>query len=488
VGPSEPDTVINSIMVYARGDERAGRTIGILGTKVEMGAFALNEDGDTLYSSYLHPGRFSWSSSEPEIAPVDRRDTFSDPVHVRLVTGVREGAADITATSEGVSGATTVTVRDHARLAWSVPVGMGASAYGVVVGADGTIYVGTDEHGVYQSRWSAISPQGGILWTLDLPRTSHSTPAIGADGTLYIGSMSGDPQTGRLFAVNPGGTVEWVLEDLEAVSSSPALGPDGAVYVAGGQHLYAVDPLGEIQWAYEHHERIFFVSSPAVASDGTIYIGGTDGLLYAIDPDGSLRWTFETEDIIQSSPAIGTDGTIYFGSMDGSLYAVNPDGTELWRVGLRCGLPWGCVGISSSPSIGPDGTIYVKLGGVTAIDPEGSILWNYGCQTDGSTPILGADGTVYFTGCVPGAQLTGGSAIAALDAQGNLLWDYRTRGGSWGSAAIGIDGMIIGVSFTLAYEATVHAIVETSSQNGGFEGAPWPTARGNRSNTGRAGG
>ena len=205
-----------------------------------------------------------------------------------------------------------------------------------------------------------------------------------------------------------------------------------------------------------------------MAADGTIYVGGEDALLYAINPDGSLRWTFRTGDRIRSSPSIGTDGTIYFGSFDGRLYAVHPDGSELWSVELD----WR--GIRSSPSIGPDGTIYVAADGLTAIDPDGSIRWEYpfGVRT-GATPILGADGTVYF------ASLK----IFALDAQGRLLWDYATEGTAGGSPLILPDGSIVA-----AAEDELVAIIETDPTNGGFEGAPWPQVRGDRANTGRAGG
>jgi outer membrane protein assembly factor BamB len=63
--------------------------------------------------------------------------------------------------------------------------------------------------------------------------------------------------------VDPSGTVRWML-DLEGIKSSPALAPDGTIYVAGGHHLHAVDPRGEIQWTYEHHERIFGSSAKSV--------------------------------------------------------------------------------------------------------------------------------------------------------------------------------------------------------------------------------
>jgi hypothetical protein len=51
------------------------------------------------------------------------------------------------------------------------------------------------------------------------------------------------------------------------------------------------------------------------------------------------------------------------------------------------------------------------------------------------------------------------------------------------SPAIGIDGTILAAS----YDHTLYAIVERDGSNGGFANAPWPKARGNRGNTGRAG-
>ncbi len=396
--------------------------------------------------------------------------------------GTSEGVATITATSQGLTGEMTVTVRDAARVAWSVPTGSGWIEAGIAIGAEGTIYVVSAQYGT-TGRVTALSPQGSVVWTLATSFRVISTPAIGEDGTLYFGgrAIGADRPSGRLISVDPGGTVRWMLEDIDAIYSSPAIGPDGTIYVAGGHHVYAVDPQGEIQWAHErdHHETLFLASSPAIASDGTIYVGGEDGLLYAINPDGSPRWTFGTGDRIRSSPSIGLDGTVYFGSHDGRLYAVSPNGTERWSVELD----WR--GISSSPSIGPDGTIYVIAGDVFAVESGGSIRWSYPARTGGSTvtPILGRDGTVYV-----GAA---GDAIHALDAQGELLWDGPTGRHLFGSPAIGVDGTIFSTFFSgpsvETSEGTVQAIVETESTNGGFEGAPWPTERGDRANTGRAG-
>ena len=405
----------------------------------------------------------------------------------RFVTGLSDGTATITATSQGVTGRLTVTVRERARVDWSVPLewsfaegaGRGSIMAGVAMGADGTIYVGWNEYPARRSHWYALSPQGGMLWTLDLPNIIWTTPAIGADGTLYFGSGMRAP--GSLVAVDPAGFVRWVLDGLDGISSSPAIGPDGTIHVAGGHHVHAVDPRGEIQWIYETSDDIFGFSSPAVASDGTIYVGGMDGRLYAIDRDGSLKWTFKASDRVWSAPSIGPDGTIYFGTLDGLLHAVNPDGSGQWNVSVSRSA------VQSAPSIGPDGTIHVLGTGLFAINPDGSIRWHFHSRSSGyrSTPILGANGNVYI-----GA----GSAVTALDAQGGLLWEYQPGGDVLsdvrvhGSPAIGVDGTIIATSFSYTDGGTIHGIVETESANGGYAGSPWPTERGNPANTGRAGG
>src|SRR5690606_30371034 len=140
-----------------------------------------------LYGSTLEPDRFSWTSSAPDIATVVEEMHPVLGTRIQLITGLREGTAVITASSRGISGRATVTVRDRARLAWSTPVGSGSIDAGVAIGADSTIYVGANVHGADRSTWSAVSPRGEVLWSTELPRTGSSTPAIDANGTLYIG-------------------------------------------------------------------------------------------------------------------------------------------------------------------------------------------------------------------------------------------------------------------------------------------------------------
>ena len=492
---SGPDTVVASIRITP-----SERTIGFLGHRFHTGADALAADGTTLYRSNHDPGHFTWSSSAPEIASVSADSMLSNGASTRTVTALGDGAATITATSQGVSGRLTVTVRERARVAWSVPLAWsfpegsrgGTVDAGVAIGADGTIHVGWNDNPAQTSHWYALSPQGGILWTVSVPgRTTWGMPAIGADGTLYFGSTIGSG--GALVAVDPGGSIRWILGGLDRIASSPAIGPDGTIHVVGGRHVHAVDPQGEILWTYETPVRTFAFSSPAVASDGTIYVGGDDHALHAINRDGSPRWRFKTGDLIRTPASIGADGTIYVPSYDGRLYAVDPDGSERWSV-VVMRAPEGYGGspaqVNSPPSIGPDGAIYVLGMGLFAINPDGSIRWHYHTGTSGTrtTPILGPDGTVY---------LGSGVAVTALDAQGRLLWEYHP-GDAWdfsparrrvgASPAIGVDGGIVATSFSYTEGGTIHGIVETESANGGHADSPWPTQRGNPANTGRVGG
>jgi outer membrane protein assembly factor BamB len=367
-------------------------------------------------------------------------------------------------------------------LAWSTPIGTGLTQSSIAVGSDGTIYVVVSHPDLKASTWYALAPDGGVLWTFPLSITGWSSPAIGDDGTMYVGSREGSGAVGsdgQLIAVDPSGTLKWVQDDLGKVQSSPALGADGTIYVGTNRGVFALDPEdGEIEWTYE---AIVSVSSPAVANDGTVYVGATDKLLHAINPDGSGRWTFPPGSWILAAPTVGADGTVYFGSAGGRLFALDSDGSERWSLLLEM------AGVESSPAIGSDGTVYVRAGELFAIDPSGSIRWRHPDNSFGQvhSPVVGGDGTVYF-----GSSDRG---VTAVGTDGNVKWHYAMLESHLGSPAIGIDGTIIAAStaFNGASSVgicTIRAFVEKGTSNGGYASSPWPTARGGRDNSGRAGG
>jgi len=285
------------------------------------------------------------------------------------------------------------------------------------ISADGTIYIGSDDHYLY-----AINPDGTLKWKFDTGgMVFYSSPALSKEGTIYIGSY------GRyLNALNPDGTLKWKYKTGSWISSAPAISKDGTIYIGSDDHyLYAINPNGTLKWKYETGGWI--VSSPAISEEGRIYMGSWDHYLYAINPNGTLKWKYETGWGVNSSPAISKDGTIYVGSWDHYLYALNPDGTLKWK--------YETVGVNSSPAISEEGRIYVGSddGYLYALNPDGTLKWKFRASSH-SGPAISKDGTIYVG--------SGDGYLYALNPDGTLKWKCETSGEILSSPAISSDGTI----------------------------------------------
>lgn len=213
-----------------------------------------------------------------------------------------------------------------------------------------------------------------------------SSPVIGADGTIYVGTTEG-----KLVAVSNTGTISWSATTNDRHGSSPALGQDGTIYVGStDRKLYAFDPNGGTKWALDLGSPVH--GSPAVGGEGSIYIGTSDGKLHAVSFAGSERWSYATGGPITGTPAVYA-GTVYVGSEDKKLHAVSTvDGGARWSYATS--------GAVATPVIGPDGTIYVGSADarVYAITSKGSLL--YAVNVKGnvkSAPAIGAGPALYVT-------------------------------------------------------------------------------------------
>jgi len=69
-----------------------------------------------------------------------------------------------------------------------------------------------------------------LKWSAALGKVG-SSPAIGADGTIYVGSNNN-----RLYAITPGGTLKWSFTTGGPVLSSPAIGADGTILVGSNDN------------------------------------------------------------------------------------------------------------------------------------------------------------------------------------------------------------------------------------------------------------
>jgi len=300
-----------------------------------------------------------------------------------------------------------------------------------VIGADGTIYIGSMDKNLY-----ALYPNGTKKWSFNTGDYVNYIPVIDSDGIIYLASDF------NLYALYNNGTVKWnyTPENGKFISSSPVIGNDGTIYFGTMKNAYsanntlcALNPDGTVKWNFVTWSFIELLT-PAIGSDGTIYIGTEDNHMYAVYPNGTEKWNFTTSDMIWSSPAIGSDGTIYFGCVDKNIYALNSDGTLKWKFQTDDT-------IYSSPAIANDGTIYIITQNrfLYALTPTGNLKWEYPITNSSkltlfSSPAIGSDGVIYV-GSADGC-------VYAIHPDGTLEWKYQTGSGIASSPCIGSDGTL----------------------------------------------
>ncbi|MDQ2697044.1 MAG: PQQ-binding-like beta-propeller repeat protein, partial [Pseudomonadota bacterium] len=231
------------------------------------------------------------------------------------------------------------------------------------VGPDGTVY-SVDVNG----RLYALSPDGGLKWIVR--GAGYKGLTVGADGTVYTGSES------AIKAFNPNGTLKWTFlqNPLAFILLGPNVGPDGNIYAVAteGIGIFSLTPAGALRWAqpeaydrrivdYQEvvfgpngaNQQMYFLANnhlkalrldgtpvftntstgnqPATGPDGTVY--STYTALGAYTPAGSVKWSFTgAVNNAATAPDVGPDGVVYFVHNLSTLYAVNPDGSRRWGI------------------------------------------------------------------------------------------------------------------------------------------------------------
>jgi outer membrane protein assembly factor BamB len=291
---------------------------------------------------------------------------------------------------------------------WRFFIQGGYADGGVVIDKEGTLYFGCMDGHMY-----AMYPNETRKWTTILGYGAvDSTPAIDENGILYIGTIWSTGTPNRLYAIyTNNGTEKWSYPtgSFGDIDSSPAIGTDGTIYFgAADSWFYALNPDGSTKWKY--HTGGAITGSPAIGSDGTVYIGSQNSVLYAFNPEnGTVKWSFPAGGWVRVSPCVGDDGTVYCVSFDNYLYAIYPDnGTMKWRTFVNAG---------TNPTIGPDGTIYAGWNILYAVNPDGSVKWNYTVNgyIEGGTPCTSREGVIYL-------GTSYGSEFIALNPDGTLRW------------------------------------------------------------------
>jgi outer membrane protein assembly factor BamB len=190
--------------------------------------------------------------------------------------------------------------------------------------ADGKVYVGSENGGVY----CLNATTGAYIWSYPTGGEVSSSPAV-ADGKLYVGS-----EDFNVYCLNATtGAYIWSYPTGDRVMSSPAVA-DGKVYVGStDMKVWCLNASSASMISYEREIWNYTTgwlndvrSSPAVA-DGKVYVGSFDHKVYCLNAStGAHIWGYKTGDYVSSSPAVA-DGRVYVGSYDGKVYAFGPDTT-----------------------------------------------------------------------------------------------------------------------------------------------------------------
>lgn len=337
--------------------------------------------GEVLIGDVRAPVSY-WSSTHiiayvPEIAPL-------------MTVGVQV----VNAAGPSNAVALNVTERPPAsgRVNWRFRMDAPYSMVRPAIGPDGTIYV-VD---VFQHLY-ALTPDGGLKWVAN--DAGYKGVAVGANGTIYVASEN------HIKAFNPDGSLKWtfVQNPPAFISLGVAVGPDGNIYSVGvhGLGVFSLTPAGELRWAVpEPYDRrivdyaeivfgangsnpqlyfganahtralrldgtpVFTLSGsfqPAVGPDGSVH-----SALAAYSPNGMRLWNFVSPFPYNdfSAADVGGNGIHYFTQNLIQLFALNTDGTPCWQVTLNNKV--------GAPIVDPFNSILV-LGGANTLSYPGTI-------------------------------------------------------------------------------------------------------------------
>jgi hypothetical protein len=415
------------------GGEAAGGALYVGQTR-SLAAVAVDVNGDTLAGA-----AFTWTTSDGARTTVDA---------LGRVTGQSAGTAAITASLDGKSASTTVTVLPRPVAAWNQ-----AAEWGTAGGNgrhDGYV-AATLDPSVFRKQWDKQFPAGLQL-----------QPVATGAGKVFVEAGAFNASTFRLSALDAAdGTERW-YHTLSGVStlSPPAFG-EGRVYLAAelvnqGSRLIALDAAdGGVRFSSSVFPSLS--AAPPIVDGGGVYVGGMNGSMHRADAaTGAWSWNATLGGDDPLIPAVNGGQVVVF---RGSTYNV-PSGIVSLdaATGAQTGVVTSSLAVPRQmPVLGGAGNV---IGGTASallsapLQPGGA-AWTQGGFFP-RTPVVG-QGTVY--------AVRSREVAAFRENDGALRWVWTPPSGEpWVSMLVTDNLLFVSVEGFSGFQATYAIDVATGKQ------------------------
>ncbi|MFZ2492478.1 MAG: tandem-95 repeat protein, partial [Thermoanaerobaculia bacterium] len=320
-----------------------------------------------------------------------------------------------------------------------VPLAVPTGDQGLAVAADGRMYFTSYLPHDGAGRVIVLNPDRSYITTINLatvlnrPFASAYDVVVGADGRIFVSSEVGasaaaitnETGTGAIVVINPDNDyVAAVFAYLDKPVSALAVGPDGRVYVANWND----DKIAVFNADGSSHSTITSgeitegddtgVAGLALGSDGRMYLTKPGlGAIKVISSNGSTVDIFD----VGGSPwaiALAADGSAYVTDFDStSVSVIGSNGNSLRTIRIPSG------GIASDVTVAQDGTVLIAYA-----TPAGSEIMAVSPTVPGAEP----DAT-QLGDAILGEPIQFGALIA-----GDVLYQTTVRSGPDGQTSTSV--------------------------------------------------
>ena len=210
------------------------------------------------------------------------------------------------------------------QIRWEYATSAATYGSGPAVGADGTVYFGTEDS---EGSFFAISASGALKWKKSLGSKVQACPAVTSDGIVY--ALAND---GRLFALDAASGAEKWSAVQSGVAGGVVVNRDGTIYIGTSTGLWAYTEDGTLKWNCDTAHAVTERGGSLAIANGLLYATlKSPGGWVALDlATGSPRWQSNTGLGDCYHPVVDGEGTVYFCEKNGYLYAVDKNGAEKW--------------------------------------------------------------------------------------------------------------------------------------------------------------